>query len=220
MVTAGVRHPPLVQSMFSPEQQGHTHGHSLHGACGRYRHILPEGRWMRKQGLSGTGNPVLLYEMSKTLLPEGTGAPEDVDYQSGSGDPEACPGLIVDEQQPQGLTHSCILTKTDSRGRIQNSTIKGRHTREESGETRYSFFPQWSHRGCVHMRFNQKCGVTACVKCSRAWKLIIDSGSGFLLGAGLMGPPCLGYTQTWTPRRNASVQHKPHCLCKQFSGSY
>ena len=25
---------------------------------------------MRKQGLSGTGNPVLLYEMSKTLLPE------------------------------------------------------------------------------------------------------------------------------------------------------
>ena len=123
MVTAGVRHPPLVQSMFSPEQQGHTHGHSLHGACGRYRHILPEGRWMRKQGLSGTGNPVLLYEMSKTLLPEGTGAPEDVDYQSGSGDPEARPGLIVDEQQPQGLTHSCILTKTDSRGRIQNSTI-------------------------------------------------------------------------------------------------
>jgi len=80
---------------------------------------------MRKQGLSGTGNPVLLYEISKTLLPEGTRAPEDADCQSGSGGPEACPGLTVDEQQPQGLTHSCILTKTDSGEEYKTAPSKG-----------------------------------------------------------------------------------------------
>lgn len=69
------------------------------------------------------------------------------------------------------------------------------------------------------MRFNQKCSDSLC-EMLPSGKLIIELGSGFLLGAGLMGPPCLEYTQTWTPRRKASVEHKPHCLCKQFSGSY
>lgn len=101
------------------------------------------------------------------------------------------------------------MTETDSSGRIQSNTIKGKCTWVESGGDQVRRpLPAGSHR-LLYVRCNQKWSVIACVKRCQPGRLIRDSGPGPLSGAGIMDSPLLEYPQIRTPRRKGSVQRKP-----------
>lgn len=132
------------------------------------------------------------------------------------GVPRATLGSVTGSEDSQDSVCSC--TRSGALSRLQDAKTTSEGKGSPGDETRASGgpLPGESYRNTLNSSSN---GL------DNTWNVVYQESSletqrwRFSLGAGCVDTPCLAHSKCQIPRRKAGVQHKPHCLHKQFRQS-